>query len=89
MTDMMLPSMYGAFASDFSLQIQKEIHREVMLPPPFFLGSFFFYFSSFRRTWEGSPILSNWCGKSRILKISFATGLIKGLIRRTAQNSSH
>lgn len=27
------------------------------------------------------PVLSNWCRSNRILKISFAIGLIKGLIR--------
>lgn len=26
-----------------------------------------------------SPVLSNWCGRNRILKISLAVGLIKGL----------
>lgn len=82
----MPPSIYGAFASNFSLERFKEKfigkQRPPRLPPaPFFLADFFFYFSSFRHTWEGSPILSNWCGRSRILKISFATGLIKELIR--------
>lgn len=66
--------------------IDSNINSWVSNGPSFYFFSwqiFLWNFSSFRHAWEGNqnPILSNWCGSNRILKISFAIGLIKGLIR--------
>lgn len=56
-----------------------------MFPPPFFFPGRFlfeiFHHLDMLKKETRNPILSNWRGRNRILKISFAIGLIKGLIK--------